>query len=74
MKPYDSILDLENRLKLLKQALLDARQIKNRLRGDENYNFNDIDEKHFFVFEEMLVHEIEAIKFQIQLEKLLTIE
>lgn len=74
MKPYDSILDLENRLKLLKQALLDARQIKNRLRGDKNYNFNDIDEKHFFVFEEMLVDEIEAIKFQIQLEKLLTIE
>lgn len=70
MRPYSTAEDLEARIKLLEQALEHHREITHELKFHERWR--DVHETYFTVSERLIHEEIQIIKFQLQLEDLLS--
>ena len=72
MKPYETTEELIERAVHLEKALQNARQMRYILRTSQTYQVTSSDEEHFRVFEELIMHEIQMIKFHIDLETILS--
>lgn len=70
MRPYETAEDLEARLVILEQTLVNQKEIIYELKFYERWR--DVHEVYFDISDRLIHEEIQIIKFQLQLENLLS--